>query len=186
MFILVTGGSGSGKSEYAENRAVELSRPEGLKLSYIATMFPFDQESRERILRHRAMRRDKHFITWEQYTDLKSLCLPEKGVVLLECMSNLVANEIYRPEGAGEKAVEEIWAGVRGLLEKCVHLVVVTNEIFSDGIHYGEETRWYQLVLGEINGRMAGRADQVVEVVYGIPVVHKEGQEGVEDETALE
>ena len=146
-------------------------------LYYIATMVPYDQESHQRIARHQAMRRDKHFVTREQYTGLRQLCLPGNGVALLECMSNLAANEIYRPEGAKEKAVEEIWAGIEALLEKCRHLVVVTNEIFSDGILYEEETRRYQQVLGEINSRMARRADQVVEVVYGIPVVHK-GEQG--------
>ena len=100
MFILVTGGSGSGKSEYAENRAVELWGREG-RLIYLATMYPFDQESHRRIARHRALREGKHFTTLEQYTGLKNISVPLGSTVLLECMSNLAANEMYREDGAG-------------------------------------------------------------------------------------
>ena len=56
--------------------------------------------------------------------------------------------------------------------------MVVTNEIFSDGENYSEETRIYQEKLGKINQETARMADEVVEVVAGIPVFHKrnEGQ----------
>ncbi len=172
MFVLITGGSGSGKSEYAENRAVHLANG-GKELFYIATMYPFDRESHKRIERHRAQREGKHFVTLERYTGLKNLTLSSKGVVLLECMSNLTANEMYQPEGAGQRAVEEIWQGIKSLREQCTHLVVVTNEIFSDGMEYDEETRRYQRYLGQINRRMAREADEVVEVVYGIPLHRK-------------
>lgn len=174
MFVLITGGSGSGKSEYAENRAVELANGEK-GLFYIATMYPFDRESRARIARHRTQREGKHFVTIERYTGLKELTLPSGGVALLECMSNLTANEMYQPEGAGEEAVEEIWQGIESLQRQCAHLLVVTNEIFSDGADYDEETRRCQRCLGEINCRMAGKAREVVEVVYGIALHHKGG-----------
>ena len=64
MFTLVTGGSGSGKSEYAESLVDSWNDPK----IYIATMMPFDEETRKKIQRHREMRRDKGFITLE--------CLP--------------------------------------------------------------------------------------------------------------
>ena len=48
--------------------------------------------------------------------------------------------------------------------------MIVTNEIFSDGIDYDPETIRYQNYLGEINRKIASLADQVTEVVYGIPV----------------
>lgn len=172
MFILVTGGSGSGKSEYAENRAVMLAGQEG-KLIYIATMYPFDEESHRRIARHRVLRKGKHFTTLEQYTGLKNIFIPPGSTVLLECMSNLVANELYQPEGARERAVVEIQAGLQSLVRQCAHLVVVSNEIFSDGISYDGETQRYQRILGEVNRYMAREADQAVEVVYGIPLTYK-------------
>ena len=183
MFLLVTGGSGSGKSEYAENRVLEFADE---KRYYIATMMCFDEESRRRVERHRRMRAGKGFETVERYLNLKEFDLPCKeagnseGVKphctgLLECMSNLAANEMFDPAGSHENAAMEIKTGIDRLLGKCDNLVVVTNEIFSDGVEYDPGTREYLKVLGEINCYMAGLADEVVEAVYGIPVFLKRG-----------
>ena len=67
MVYLVTGGSGSGKSAFAENLAVKLKK-QTLHggLYYIATMHCYDEESKKRISRHREMRKDKCFETIER------------------------------------------------------------------------------------------------------------------------
>lgn len=170
MFLVITGGSGSGKSAYAEQCVLDFGPAERI---YIATMYPFDEECDRRIKRHREMRRQKQFSTLECYTGLKEADIPEDSVVLLECMSNLTANEMYQEGGAGKCTVEEILAGIRYLLGRVRHLVVVTNEIFSDGIDYDSETIRYQSYLGQINSEMGRMADQVTEVVYGIPITVK-------------
>ena len=54
------------------------------------------------------------------------------------------------------------------------NIVLVTNEIFSDGISYDETTTAYQQKLGEINCGLAKLADAVVEVVCGIPLIRKD------------
>lgn len=173
MFVLITGGSGSGKSEYAEGRAAELSGKEGLPLYYIATMQPFGEEGRRRVERHRKLRAGKGFATVECYVNLKELTLPEKGVVLLECLSNLTANEMFEENGAGERTVREVLFGIKALRKNSCHLLAVTNDIFSDGITYDETTEQYQRYLGEINRELALEADEVTEVVCGIPVCVK-------------
>ncbi|MCI5902214.1 MAG: bifunctional adenosylcobinamide kinase/adenosylcobinamide-phosphate guanylyltransferase [Blautia sp.] len=170
MFMVVTGGSGSGKSAFAEEQIVSLG---GNSRIYIATMIPFGEESQCRIDRHRKMRQGKGFVTAECYTGLSGLAVPEGSDVLLECMSNLTANEMFQPDGAGENTVSEVLLGIQNLRKQCRNLIVVTNEIFSDACPYEEETREYQKYLGEINQAMARAADQVVEVVYGIPVYQK-------------
>ena len=91
-------------------------------------------------------------------------------------MSNLAANEMYAEGGAGEKTEEAVMAGIRRLLQDVRHLVVVTNEIFSDGMVYDESTVEYMGHLGNINQQMARLADSVTEVVYGIPVCMKGGK----------
>lgn len=170
MLILVTGGSGSGKSAFAEDRVLSLGK--GPRI-YIATMFPFDEESHKRIERHRRMRAGKGFDTVECYTDLAHVKLPRGSVVLLECMSNLTANEMFRQDGAHENTVSEILLGLENLIQQARHVVVVTNEIFSEAASYEGETELYQNYLGKINQEIAGMADEVAEVVYGIPVYHK-------------
>ena len=170
MVILVTGGSGSGKSAFAENCVVSLGEQ---KRIYITTMYPYDEESRKRVARHRKMRAGKGFETVECYTGLSGVEVPEGCTVLLECMSNLVANEIFREEGAGERTLEAIERGILGLKNRAANLVVVTNEIFSEAAVYRGEMKTYLECLGKVNRFLAEEADQVVEVVYGIPVYHK-------------
>lgn len=170
MFHVVTGGSGSGKSAFAEQCILDC---QGNNRIYIATMYPFDEESHRRIARHRAMRAEKKFTTIERYTDLEHLTIPQGADVLLECMSNLTANEIYQEGGAGDNTVKAILNGIHHLLEQAGNLVVVTNEVFSDGITYDPETEKYLEKLGAINCQMAQIADTVTEVVYGIPIFIK-------------
>ena len=174
MFILITGGSGSGKSEFAEAQILRLSRE---KRIYLATMKCFDEESKKRIARHRKMRAEKQFETVEWYLNLKKADIPEGSSVLLECMSNLVANEMYDPEGAQEKTAEQILQGILHLKSRAKNLCVVTNEVFSDGKQYDADTMRYLSYLGKINCEMAKMADEVYEVVYGIHLQRKWGQE---------
>ena len=167
MMELVIGGSGSGKSAYAEAQILALN---GECRVYLATMYPYDEESRQRIARHRKMRAEKNFTTVECYRDLEKTEIPEHADVLLECMSNLTANEMFWPEGAGSDTEEQILRGVEWLRRKARNLVIVSNEIFSDGCEYDSGTKEYQRTLGKINCRLAELADRVTEVVYGIPL----------------
>ena len=158
MLTLVTGGSGSGKSAFAEDRVLSFGDAQRI---YIATMHPFDEESHKRIERHQKMRAGKGFETVECYT------------ALLECMSNLVANEMFEEQGAHDRTVSEVTKGIENLLEQAAHVVIVTNEIFSDAVVFDEDMDSYLEYLGKINQAAAQRADEVVEVIYGIPVFHK-------------
>ena len=171
MIHIVTGGSGSGKSAFAEEQIVNL---QGDVRIYIATMYPFDEESRRRVERHRRMRAGKRFETVECYTHLEELKIPKGADVLLECMSNLTANEMYQEGGAGENTCEAVCRGIDALAAQAENLVVVTNEVFSDGITYDRETQRYLKYLGTINQYLARIADSVTEVVDGIPVRIKE------------
>lgn len=168
MFTLITGGSASGKSEFAEGWAMALP---GRRI-YLATMHPWDGECRRRIDRHRRLRQGKGFETLERYTNLTAAEIPAGAGVLLECMSNLAANELYDPAGGGEEAVLR---GVESLLARTVHLTVVTNEVFSGGADYDRETLRYLEVLARVNRILAARADAVAEVVCGLPNFLKGG-----------
>ncbi len=190
MVIMVTGGCGSGKSEYAENRVLacrELWKQKifsqlpcneeaSLHTIYVATMYPYGGESYKKIDRHRKMRENKQFETVECYTHLEDLKILAPSIVLLECMSNLIANERYQPEGRREQCADVIRKGILHCRKQTEDLIIVTNEVSSDGIHYDSETMQYIRVLGEVNRMLAQIADEVVEVVYGIPVFHKKAR----------
>ncbi len=175
MMAVVTGGSGSGKSAFAEDKILSLGQG---KRFYIATMHPYDEESYKRVERHRKMRAGKGFETVECYTGLENLEFPQDAIVLLERMSNLAANEMFEERGAGTDTVEAVLRGVRKLKNQVQHLVIVTNEIFSEAASYEGDTVRYQEYLGKINQKLGEMADQVVEVVYGIPIWHKGGKPG--------
>ncbi len=171
MIVLIIGGSGSGKSEYAENRVVQQSREDGSTLLYIATMQPFGKETLQKIQRHQSMRQNKGFLTLEHYVGLEQVALPENTSVLLECMSNLVANEMFSDTGAKEHTEEAILRGIEKLMEQAKNLFIVTNNVFEDGGHYEPTMKEYLRVLGNINRRISRQSDQVIEVIHGIPVI---------------
>ncbi len=166
MLILVTGGAGSGKSAFAEKLCCRLP---GERV-YLATMQANDQESRERIAKHRRQRRGLGFQTLEHPWRLLEAKIKQGANILLEDLSNLLANELFGEQVGGEEAVRE---GLRHLAETGVHLTVVTNEIFSGGAKYGEETRQYMQSLARLNRELAAEADLAVEVISGIPNVLK-------------
>ena len=173
MIHLVIGGSGSGKSAYAEQLLDEKEQK-----VYIATMQVYDAEGEKKVARHQALRAGKGFVTVEQPREIGAVCLPQ-GMhtgVLLECMSNLVANEMFSGETVRSETevAARIVQGIRTLAAKVEDLVIVSNNVFEDGISYDATTQAYIRALGRVNTGIAAFADRVTEVVVGIPVCIKE------------
>lgn len=88
-------------------------------------------------------------------------------------MSNLVANEMYMENKEDKDIVLKIINEVKRLKNISDDIVIVTNEIFSDGIEYDKETEKYINNLGKINKELGQLAEQVIEVVYTIPIYIK-------------
>lgn len=167
MFTFIIGGSASGKSEYAEQHVLSLS---GGRV-YIATLEPWDDECRKRILKHQNARARRGFQTIECYRGLDRLTVPEGSNILLDGLGNLVAGELYSPDGQGTEA---ILAGVEHLLSRCGHLTIVADEVFSGGKDYEGDTLRYLREMGRLHCDLAARADRVVEILCGVPNVLKE------------
>lgn len=185
MMTLILGGSGSGKSAYAEDYLLRItadkqkSDKSEYRKYYIATMQIRDAEMQAKVARHHRLRQGKGFTTieqpvalekalemlWESETQIQSVA------VLLECMSNLVANEMFSMEvqEAGQVVTERVLQGVDALKSQADPLVIVTNNVFEDGIVYDTGMIEYIETLGRINERLAAEADEVIEVVAGIP-----------------
>ena len=191
MMELVTGGSGSGKSAYAEETLCRLDsfpdRGQGNETGtqqdgqryYIATMPSWDKETEKKIAKHRAMRAGKGFCTLEWYTDFEERleradCPGMEGAdILVECLSNLTANEMYMEGGAGKNTADAVIRGILCLRDRCRNLVVVTNDVFSESAEDSPEMRIYKETLGRINCALAEAANRVTEVVCGIPCTVK-------------
>ncbi len=178
MIKVVTGGGASGKSSFAESL---LEQSEAGRKIYAATMIVWDDECRERVKKHRRMREKKGFETAECPVDLGRLSVPEDGAVLVECMSNLAANEMYREDMGTEAcaglraewAGDRILAGICRIAETARDLVVVTNEVFGDIRPADEETAAYRRLMGRLDRELFSMAGEVWEVVCGIPVQQK-------------
>lgn len=87
--------------------------------------------------------------------------------------SNLLADVLYQEDGSlaeDEVVLETIVEGIRYLNTQTERLAIVTNEVHSDLQDYSEETKKYIGLLGKINQELGKMADQVTEVVYGIPI----------------
>ena len=182
---LIIGGSGSGKSAYAENYMNSIS--EDRKKYYIATMQIYDEEGKRKVERHRMLRGGKGFSTIEQPVDIGKAAEKmeaEDRTALLECVSNLTANEMFSGEvpGTEEVITEKIVGGIAVLNRELTHLVIVSNNVFEDGNVYDKTTMAYIRAMGRINQKLAEMADEVVEVVVGIPIVIKNKNNSLQKE----
>lgn len=170
MITLLTGGSACGKSSYAESLAVRLGSPK----YYLAAMQPYGEGGAEKIARHRAMRAGKGFETIERYRDYSSLLLGQKGgTALLECICNLTANEMFDESGNMHDPFANVITGVESIAAQCNNLIIITNDVGSDAENYSAGTLEYIRALGKINIALADMADNVYELVAGIPILLK-------------
>ncbi|MBO7136132.1 MAG: bifunctional adenosylcobinamide kinase/adenosylcobinamide-phosphate guanylyltransferase [Spirochaetaceae bacterium] len=172
MMKLVYGGSGSGKSAYAEDCIMKFQTDSRY---YLATMKVFGEEERQKIARHQKLREGKGFSVLEYPENVGMAAAKIEGrnaSVLLECMSNLAANEMFQPEKqrSADETAQKILADVLTLEKASAFLVVVSNSVFEDGNVYEKSTMQYIEALGKINCLFAEHADEVVEIVAGIPV----------------
>ena len=194
MVFFITGGNDNGKSEYAEDLVIKLSpggRSAGYTRIYLATMGARDEESLKRIKKHIFRRKDMEYITIEKSFDVGSIDITNidiangseknvnedkggKRILLIEDIPNLLAGEMFKGTSFYPDVADKITADIMKLISACEHTVIVTNEVFSDGMIYDEYTTTYLREFGTINRRIAGYSDKVVELVCGIPCIVKE------------
>lgn len=162
---LVLGGARSGKSRYAEGLVAALPPP----WSYVATAEAGDHEMAVRIRAHRA-RRGPSWRTIEAPRDLTTaLAACERMPVLIDCLtlwlSNLVlANADFDAE------VERLEQALAGAVAPTV---LVANEVGWGIVPERPLGRRFQDLQGVLNQRIAARADRVVLMVAGLPLVLK-------------
>lgn len=167
MIYLISGGSGSGKSKFAEDEALKYN---GRKL-YIATMENKSSSAKERILKHRNMRQGKGFEVIEKEKFFQNIDLSAYEIVLLECLPNLTANHIY-----GGGSINMLYDDIDYLLQGAENLIIVTNDISLCAINYSDEVYKYMQILNQLACSVAKQADIVIEVTAGIPIYYKGGK----------
>lgn len=171
--VMVTGGTRSGKSEFAMRLAESLPGPR----AFVATCPVSDDEMAERIRRHKARRAAGNWRTFEEATDLAGLLasLGEYRVILVECLTLWVNNLLFH-EAEGEAALTE--DRIRTLMDRALmvsasldaSVVFVTNEVGMGIVPENPLARRWRDLVGACNQTAAAAADEAFMVVCGLPI----------------
>ncbi|MDY6206993.1 bifunctional adenosylcobinamide kinase/adenosylcobinamide-phosphate guanylyltransferase [Bacteroides heparinolyticus] len=168
--ILITGGQRSGKSVYAEQMALSLSN----QPVYLATAHVWDDEFRQRVLRHQERRGEN----WTNVEEEKFLSRHrfENRVVVIDCITLWCTNFFFDrhandwEQPSVDDALEALKAEFDKFIEQDAVLIFVTNEIGSGGVSDNIVQRRFTDLEGWMNQYVASQADEVILMVSGIPV----------------
>ena len=168
QIILITGGARSGKSSYAERLALSLS-PHPV---YLATARIWDEEFRQRVLRHQANRGPE----WTNIEEDKFLSKHNVNgrVVLVDCVTLWCTNFFFDLHSDIDVALEAVKKEFDKLIAQDATFIFVTNEIGMCGTSENELQRKFTDMQGWMNQYIASKADKVVLMVSGIPVTIKQ------------
>lgn len=168
--LLVTGGSRSGKSSYAQRRAEALPGPR----CYLATAHidAADPELAARIARHRADRAGRGWNTVEVRDDL-SAAIPGGGVALVDCVTMWLAGRAMALQWDEEPILEEVDRLCLLVADPPCTLLLVTNEVGSGVVPETLMGRQFRDLQGWANQRLAQAAHEVVMCVCGLPMTVK-------------
>ena len=175
--VLITGGSRSGKSTFAE----ELLKDQNDVL-YIATAKVTDEEMKDRIQKHQ-QRRNKEWTTYEGYKNLDAVVEKDcNHSILLDCVTIMTTNLMFDNEGDFDhmtmEETDQLLLAVKKEFEKFIQkakamnktLVMVTNEVGSGLVPEYKLSRVFRDIAGSTNQFIASFCDEVYFVTCGIPL----------------
>ena len=164
---LITGGERSGKSTYAESEALRLSE----QPVYLATARVWDEEFRQRILRHQERR-------GPEWTNIEEDIRPSKHdftgrVVLIDCITLWATNYFFDMQQDVDQALEALKKEFDTLVQQDATFIFVTNELGMGGMSESRTQRLFTQLQGWMNQYVAARADRVTLMVSGLPLTVK-------------
>jgi adenosylcobinamide kinase / adenosylcobinamide-phosphate guanylyltransferase len=161
---LVLGGARSGKSRHAE-ALITAGPPPWV---YVATAEPLDDEMTARIAAHRA-RRGAGWRDVEAPRDLAGALTGIRDAVLVDCLTLWLSNLML-----AEADIEAETARLEDALTSvAAPVVLVSNEVGFGIVPDNALARRFRDAQGRLNQRIAARADRVVLIVAGLPLVVK-------------
>ena len=170
--IFITGGARSGKSSFAEKRALEF----GTSLGYLATAQMLDDEMHERIRQHRE-RRGVQWHTIEEPINLSQAlagCDGTYQAILVDCITLWLSNLLCMYEESGgdcEELIQEDVLRLKNTLQSMVTpVILVSNEVGQGIVPDNRLARLFRDIAGITNQALAAAADEVHVVISGIPL----------------
>ena len=164
---LITGGERSGKSTYAESEALRLSE----NPVYLATARIWDEEFRQRILRHQE-RRGPEWTNIEEDIRLSKHDFTGR-VVLIDCITLWATNYFFDMQQDVDQALEALKKEFDTLVQQDATFIFVTNELGMGGMSESRTQRLFTQLQGWMNQYVAARADRVTLMVSGLPLTVK-------------
>jgi adenosylcobinamide kinase/adenosylcobinamide-phosphate guanylyltransferase len=164
MIVLVTGGTRSGKSRYAQQRAKHLTDSP----VYVATARIWDDDFKARITRHQ-QERGPEWSNHEAEKYISTLSFEGK-VVVIDCVTLWLTNFFVDHQQNIENALTEFQQEINKLTAQHATFIVITNEI-GMGLHADTEVgRKFVDLQGWANQYIASIAEEVIFMVSGIPL----------------
>lgn len=174
--LLVTGGSRSGKSRYAQQIAESYPAPR----VFIATCQVCDREMEDRVRKHRNTRNPANWRTIEEPLDLAGALRSagESSVMLIDCLTIWINNLLYEARKSGDiPTAEKAAAACRHVLDVCRSIngtiIFVSGEVGMGIVPDNPLTRLYRDCVGDCNQMIAAAADTVTLVNCGLPLTLK-------------
>ena len=161
--ILITGGQRSGKSQHAEQTALRLTDHP----VYLATAHIWDEEFRQRVLRHQERRGPQ----WTNIEEEKFLSRHNvtARVVVIDCVTLWLTNFFFEQQDVS-KTLETVKEEFDCFTSQDATFIFVTNEIGSGGVSDNVVQRQFTDLEGWMNQYIASKADEVILIVSGIPL----------------
>ncbi len=164
MLYYITGGERSGKSNYAQNLALELSSTP----FYLATSRIWDENHRKRIERHIADR-DQRWTVIEEEKELSKV-IKDGSVMVIDCVTLWLTNYFVDTKNDIEKSLALAKEEFTKLLKREATIIIISNEI-GMGVHATTEVgRKFTELQGWMNQHIAKHADKVILMISGIPL----------------
>jgi adenosylcobinamide kinase/adenosylcobinamide-phosphate guanylyltransferase len=170
--IFITGGARSGKSRFAEQRAVSYGTP----LCYLATAQSLDDEMGQRIRKHQQRRGDA-WQTVEEPLHLAQALAVNDGifnVILVDCLTLWLSNLLLLYEDLGEETetrimdeVQRLTTTLRGMTTP---VIIVSNEVGMGIVPDNRLGRMFRDIAGQANQIIAAAASEAWLVASGIPL----------------
>lgn len=162
--IFITGGQRSGKTSYAEQLALSLAEYP----VYLATAHVWDEEFRQRIVRHQQNRGPR----WVNVEEERVLSRHDFNgrVVVVDCLTLWCTNFFFDSNSEVEPALQALKTEFDRLIAQDATFLFVSNEIGLGGVSENQLQRRFTDLLGWMNQYVARSADEVYLMVSGIPV----------------
>lgn len=164
MIIYITGGARSGKSRFAQEKALQLTNAP----VYVATAHIWDDNFAERVQLHKS-ERGPEWTTYESETNIHKLPIENK-VVVIDCVTLWLTNLFVAFENNIDDSLTTFKEEIDAITKLSGTFIIISNEI-GMGVHADTEIgRKFTDLQGWANQYVASKAEEAIFMVSGLPL----------------